>query len=86
VHVSNGYLNLAPVVAMGAAESGKRAMKVSYDGSEMDEEAASDWVLVSSRPGFFEQTELKQTAEKIRPIAGLRAWTDDHSDIYRILW
>lgn len=86
VHVSNGYLNLAPVVAMGAAESGKRAMKVSYDGSDVDEEAASDWVLVSSRPGFFEQAELKRTAEEITPIAGLRAWTDDHSDIYRILW
>ena len=86
VHVSNGYLNLAPVVAMGAAESGKRAMKVSYDGSYVDEEAASDWVLVSSRPGFFEQAELKRTAEEITPIAGLRAWTDDHSDIYRILW
>lgn len=86
VHVSNGYLNLGPVVAMGAAENGKRALKVSYDGSDVDEEAASDWVLVSSRPGFFEQKELKQTAEKITPIAGLRAWTDDHTDIYRILW
>ena len=86
VHVSNGYLNLAPVVAMGAAESGKRAMKVSYDGSDMDEEAASDWVLVTSRSGFFEQAELKRTAEKITPIAGLHAWTDDYSNVYRLLW
>ena len=52
VHVSNGYLNLAPVVALGAAETGKRAMKVSYDGSGVDEESASDWVLVSPNPGF----------------------------------
>ena len=86
VHVSNGYLNLAPVVAMGAAESGKRAMKVSYDGSNVDEEAASDWVLVSSRPGFFEQAELKRAAEGITPIAGLHAWTDDYSNVYKILW
>jgi len=78
-------LNLGPVVALGAAANGKRAMMVTYNGTDIDEEAASDWVLVTSRPGFFEQPEIKKAASKIPPIAALRPWTDDYSNVYRIL-
>jgi hypothetical protein len=85
VHVSNRYLNLGPVVALGAEANGKRAMMVGYEGGDLDEEADSDWVLVTSRPGFFEQPEIKKAAKAIQPIAALRPWTDDYSNIYRIL-
>ena len=85
VHVSNKYLNLAPVVALAAAEDGKRAMKIAYNGDDDREESASDWVLVSSRPGFFDQPEISRTDDKIQPIKGLREWTDDYSNLYRIL-
>ena len=85
VHVSNRYLRLAPVVALGAAESGKTAKIVSYDGTDLDEEAASDWVLVTSRPGFFDAGDLKNEAGEIKPIPGLRTWTDDYSNVYKIL-
>jgi SAM-dependent methyltransferase len=83
VHVSNRYMRLGPVVALGADASGKHAKMVSYDGGDIDEEAASDWVLVTSRPGFFEA--LGNKADEIKPIPGLRAWTDDYSNVYRIL-
>lgn len=85
VHVSNKYLNLAPVVAMSAAESGKQAFLISNDAQDDKEIAASDWVLVTSRPGFFEEPELKTVAAKIAPIPGLRTWTDDYSNLFRIL-
>ena len=85
VHVSNRYLGLGPVVALAAAENGKRAMLVSVPEDNPMEIAASDWVLVSSRPGFFDQPEIKAAAEKITPIPGLRTWTDDFSNLYRIL-
>ncbi|HVW83057.1 MAG TPA: fused MFS/spermidine synthase [Bryobacteraceae bacterium] len=86
VHVSNRYLTLAPVVAMGAAEDGKTAKIVNFETDERNEteETDSDWVLVSSRPGFFDQPEIK-VAHNIDPIAGLRMWTDDYSNLYRIL-
>jgi SAM-dependent methyltransferase len=86
VHVSNRYLSLGPVVALGAAESGKKAKMVSFEANDRDatEETDSDWVLVTSRPGFFEQPELK-VATAIGPIQGLRMWTDDYSNLYRIL-
>jgi hypothetical protein len=85
VHVSNKYLELAPVVALAAAEDGKRAMAIEYDGDDDKEESASDWVLVSSRPGFFDQPEIRKSDSKIEPIAGLREWTDNYSNLYRIL-
>jgi hypothetical protein len=86
VHVSNRYLYLGPVVAMGAAEDHKTAKMVSFETDDRNgtEESDSDWVLVTSRPGFFDQPELK-VAHKIDPIPNLRMWTDDYSNLYRIL-
>ncbi|HWF09859.1 MAG TPA: fused MFS/spermidine synthase [Bryobacteraceae bacterium] len=85
VHVSNKYLDLGPVVALAAAESGKQAMMVSLEADDDKEIAASDWVLVSSRAGFFDQPEIRNAGEPIKPIAGLRTWTDDYSNLYKIL-
>jgi hypothetical protein len=42
-------------------------------------------VLVSSRKGFFDQPEIKGADMKITPIPGLRTWTDDYSNLYKIL-
>ncbi len=85
VHVSNRYLSLAPGVALAAAESGKQAMEINFDGNDDKQETASEWVLVTSRRGFFERDEIKAAATKIEPIPGLREWTDDYSNLYKIL-
>jgi len=85
VHVSNRYLSLAPGVALAAAEDGKEAMLVGVDEDNDKEIAASDWVLVSSRPGFFDAPEIKAADQKITPIPGLRTWTDNYSNLYKIL-
>jgi len=85
VHVSNRYLSLAPGVALAAAADGKQAMEVNYDGDDDREESASEWVLVTSRKGFFDRDEIKAAALKIGVIPGLREWTDDYSNLYKIL-
>jgi SAM-dependent methyltransferase len=86
VHVSNRYLTLGPVVALAAKEFGKTAKMVNFDTDERTEteETDSDWVLVTSRSGFFDNPELK-VAHDIKPIPGLRMWTDDYSNLYKIL-
>jgi hypothetical protein len=86
VHVSNRYLSLGPVVAMGAAEDHKTAKMINFESDDRKgtEESNSDWVLVTSRPGFFDQPELKD-ANRIDPIPNLRMWTDDYSNLYKIL-
>jgi hypothetical protein len=85
VHVSSRYLSLGPVVAMGAVENRKRAMMVAYRGDRGKNESASDWVLVTSRPGFFDLPEIVAAAGTIKVVAGLRMWTDDYSNLYRVL-
>jgi hypothetical protein len=86
VHVSNRYLSLAPVVQIGAKEFGKQAKNIAFEPNDRDatEETTSDWVLVTSRPGFFDHVEYKN-AEIIKPVKGLKMWTDDYSNLYRIL-
>jgi SAM-dependent methyltransferase len=85
VHVSSRYLSLAPVVALAAAEDARRAMMVWYGGDPARGESVSEWVLVTSRPGFFERPEIAAAARPIPSITGLRMWTDDYSNLYRIL-
>jgi len=68
-----------------AAEDGKQAMNIALEGNDDLEIASSDWVLVTSRPGFFDQPNVKKVAQEIKPVPGLRMWTDDYSNLYRIL-
>jgi len=84
VHVSNRYLNLPPVVMLAARDSGRRAHLVDNDDGP-NEAFSSIYVLVSNRPGFFENALFKG---RLRPIAiprGMRPWTDDFSNLWRIL-
>jgi hypothetical protein len=85
VHVSNLYLSLAPGVALAAKAHGKQVMEINFDGDDDREETASEWVLVTSRKGFFERDEIQSVAKPIEPISGLREWTDDYSNLYKIL-
>ena len=85
VHVSNKYVSLCPVIALAALERRKQAMLLSYDGNETNEESSSAWVLMTSRPGFFNLPGIAAAATLIGPIPGLRPWTDNYSNLYRIL-
>jgi hypothetical protein len=60
-------------------------MMLPYDGNETNEESSSDWVLITSRHGFFKLPAIAPVAELIDLIPGLRPWTDNYSNLYRIL-
>src|SRR5579864_2941727 len=85
VHVSNTHLNLAPVVGLAADSLGKRAVVI--DTSDEDDNAVfgATWVLVSSRESFFKYPFIRHAATPVSHIAGLRLWTDDYSNLFRIL-
>lgn len=85
VHVTSRYLSLSRVVALAAAESHKRAMRVVYRGDREKHEFASEWVLVSSRPGLFDMPSITAAAEPINTASGMRTWTDDYSNLYNAL-
>jgi len=44
----------------------------------------SDWMLLSTSPAAFEGQLLKE-ADKIDSVPSVKLWTDDYSDLYRIL-
>jgi hypothetical protein len=85
VHVSSRYLSLGPVVAKSVAENQKRAMIVAYPGDAGKNESPSDWVLATSRKGFFDRPEILASARPIPAIAGVGVWTDAYSNLYRVL-
>lgn len=84
VHVSNRYVGLEPVVANSAAEHGKTARLIRNAAVPEAGIFASDWVLVSSRPGFFDRDALKN-AQPIAVSPGFRPWTDDYSNLWGVL-
>src|SRR5258708_7838130 len=45
----------------------------------------SDWMLLSASPAAFEGKLLKEAAERIDAVPRVKLWTDDYSDLYRIL-
>jgi len=85
VHVSNTHLDLAPVVGLAANSLGKRVVVI--DTSDDDDNAVfgATWVLVSSRNSLFQYPFIQHAATPVKPIARLRMWTDDYSNLFRIL-
>lgn len=85
VHVSNHYLNLAPVVKLAALATHKEAWQIdNYDDDEQ-ETYRSTYVLVSNRRGFFENPLFADQLTAIDVPRALRTWTDDYSNLWQIL-
>jgi SAM-dependent methyltransferase len=85
VHISNRYLNLAPLVKLSADEFGKPAWRVDSPDDDLKEIYAASYVLVSSRPGFFDMPLLRRRLLPIVVPHNLREWTDNYSSLWPIL-
>jgi spermidine synthase len=85
-HVSNSYLDLAPVVEEEAEHAGLSAVMISTQDDETTGGYAADWVLVTANQDFLSLPEIQQgVAEKIEPKPGLRLWTDDYSSLWPVV-
>jgi hypothetical protein len=42
-------------------------------------------MLLSESPAAFEGKLLKESAERVDAVSRVKLWTDDYSDLYRIL-
>lgn len=86
-HVSNRFLDLAPVLGGIAGELGLQAVKI-LDRPEEDDayKSQSDWILLSRDPASLERKEI--TAAGSGPVAlrpDFRVWTDDYSNVVQIM-
>ncbi|MDR6887649.1 MULTISPECIES: spermidine synthase [Variovorax] len=80
-HVSNRYLELAPVVAQIAQLKGLSAMLVSDDAKDSKWLNSTDWVLVAREPGVLARGPLRGAASPIVLPASSRPWTDDFNNL-----
>ncbi len=86
VHISNRYLDLKPVLVAEAAAGGWSAVYVSDDAEEEPEGVySSDWVLLSRDPGALQGGRVKAGSEPLKSARSVRRWSDDFSNLYRIL-
>ncbi|MFI5228961.1 MAG: spermidine synthase [Gemmatimonadales bacterium] len=85
VHVSNRYLDLAPVVRQEAEHAGLRSALVSAELDTARDGYASDWVLVSASAQFMNNALVRAASDTIPVPARLRLWTDDYNSLLPIL-
>jgi hypothetical protein len=86
LHISNRYLDLAPVCAAGAKFFNKKATVVADDGEGGSYLNSSTWVLVTSDESLTEGPTF--IGANMYPAAlppKFRPWTDDYSNIWQIL-
>lgn len=84
VHVSNRYLDLAPVVQLAAESMGKHATLIESLGEKDHYTSLADWVLVGP-PEFLEAQRIRSAAITIRARPHVRMWTDDFNNIFQVL-
>jgi SAM-dependent methyltransferase len=83
VQVSNRFLDLSPVVELSAKAIGKQALLIEDDSDE--EFSSTSYVLVTGDRLFFERPIFRQRGIAPHRRPGLRTWTDDYSNLFRIL-
>jgi SAM-dependent methyltransferase len=83
-HVTNRYLDLAPVVQQLADAQGLNAVLVADDGEE-PMGSRSDWVLLSDGDEALEAKAIDEVAEAVEARPGWRLWTDDFNNIVQVL-
>lgn len=84
VHVSNQFLDLAPVVAQLAAGQGMRSIAVQSDADDTAHLAAATWVLAARDTALLDRAEIARTARAI-PRRSKPAWTDDYNNLLEVL-
>lgn len=84
VHISNRYLDLQPVVRDLAKDAGMLARVVDTDDDDSQDVFGATWVLLTSPEYGFGPEETKASAE-IRSQREVPLWTDDYSNLFKIL-
>ena len=88
VHVSNRYLDLHPVVYRIAEKIGFPAVTIDDNDTVFEDEGfyGSDWVIMTRNQALLQQPLLRDvTSPPVEFSARVLPWTDERSDLLRIL-
>jgi SAM-dependent methyltransferase len=84
VHISNRYLNLQPVLDGERRALNKLARVIDTEDDEETDVFGATWVLITSPATGFQGEELTSTSA-LEPKMSVRLWTDDYSNLFKIL-
>jgi hypothetical protein len=84
-HVTNLYLDLAPVVARIADDAGFRAVLLADHTNVPKWMLPSDWVLLTRSTTLLQQPAIAAYSTVIVARSGVPLWSDQFSNLYRIL-
>jgi hypothetical protein len=86
VHISNKYLDLQPVIERAVVALRKVALVIETNEDDAGNCFGTTWVLVTSDPKVLARAEF-DTADSAPPRGkpDVRLWTDDYSNLFRIL-
>lgn len=84
-HVTSRYLNLTPVIKQLADEVGYEAVLIADRSDDNPYAFHSDWVIVTRNRNFLAGMEVVKKRIVIKPISGMKIWTDDFSNLFQIL-
>lgn len=85
VHVSNRFLDLAPLVKAAAEDFGRLAYQVDSGRDDARQVFPSTWVLVSDNSEFFRLPHIRKALGEIAARPGQRPWSDDYSSLLAAL-
>jgi hypothetical protein len=85
VHISNRFIDLEPVLDRAAQQFGLRAHIVETSDDKEGKCYGTTWVVMTRRLDLFDRDEFKRSSIPLTPTPWLRAWTDDFSNLYRLL-
>jgi hypothetical protein len=87
VHITNRYLDLKPVIWQIGQEFGLHTAYISVSAPEDNPGAFySEWMLLTSNPAILKATEISAVADFMENYSTEnRLWTDDYSNLFKIL-
>jgi len=83
-HITNKFINLAPVVQNIAEAKG---LHVAFIHDDTDNPALrnTDWILVARNPAVLQQDAIRKSTSGVPPIPHLGVWTDDFNNLFDVL-
>lgn len=85
VHISNRYINLQPVLARVAAELGRKAVMVETEDNKDGSCYGTTWVLIGNHDSVLQRIALRPHAQDLPDAPWMKTWTDDYTNVFKVL-
>ena len=85
LHVSNVYLDLAPVVAGIAADRGMHLRRVTTASDKDDGTLVAKWILLSDDQAILDGVAPTDERSNVAQMPEPLVWTDDYSSLFSVL-